>query len=62
MNPSRTSTGALALVAALSLLLALPQAHALDADFFTQKVEPILRSRCFECHSHAHKIKGGLSL
>ncbi|MEY5027349.1 MAG: hypothetical protein RLZZ244_2877, partial [Verrucomicrobiota bacterium] len=39
-----------------------PQAHALDADFFTQKVEPILRSRCFECHSHAHKIKGGLSL
>jgi hypothetical protein len=31
-------------------------------DFFTSKVEPLLRKRCFECHSHEHKIKGGLAL
>ncbi|MBV6500678.1 MAG: hypothetical protein CJBNEKGG_03163 [Prosthecobacter sp.] len=31
-------------------------------DFFTSKVEPLLRGRCFECHSHEHKIKGGLTL
>ncbi len=31
-------------------------------DFFTARVEPLLRKRCFECHSHEHKIKGGLAL
>ena len=30
--------------------------------FFDSKVLPILQSRCFECHSHTHKIKGGLAL
>ena len=34
-----------------------------DAGFFTGKVEPILRQRCYSCHSHAAgKMKGGLSL
>lgn len=32
------------------------------ADMFRDEVEPILRQRCYECHSHASKIKGGLVL
>ena len=36
---------------------------AADGDvFFRERVEPILRERCYECHSHAGKIKGGLVL
>ncbi len=31
-------------------------------DVFRDQVEPILRQRCYECHSHALKIKGGLVL
>ncbi len=32
-----------------------------DADFFTEKIRPILADNCFKCHSHAaEKIKGGL--
>jgi hypothetical protein len=36
--------------------------HAADTAFFDSKVLPILRNRCFECHSHGTKIKGGLAL
>jgi len=32
------------------------------AAFFTARVLPILESRCFECHSHAGAIEGGLAL
>jgi hypothetical protein len=33
------------------------------AEFFTQKVLPILQNRCLECHSHdAGKIKAGLAM
>ncbi len=36
---------------------------AAGADDFVEKVEPILRQRCYSCHSHASgKIKGGLAL
>jgi hypothetical protein len=31
-------------------------------DIFVSKVEPLLKQRCFECHSHEKKIKGGLAL
>jgi mono/diheme cytochrome c family protein len=31
-------------------------------DFFVSKIEPLLKQRCFECHSHEKKIKGGLAL
>lgn len=31
-------------------------------DIFVSKVEPLLKQRCFECHSHETKIKGGLAL
>lgn len=33
-----------------------------DAAFFESKVLPLLQSRCYECHSHEKKIKGGLAL
>ncbi|MGB3119241.1 MAG: PSD1 and planctomycete cytochrome C domain-containing protein [Verrucomicrobiales bacterium] len=33
-----------------------------DEAIFRDRVEPILRQRCYECHSHAGKIKGGLVL
>jgi len=36
--------------------------HAADTAFFDSKVLPILQKRCFECHSHGTKIKGGLAL
>jgi len=31
-------------------------------EFFIQKIEPLLKLRCYECHSHEQKIKGGLAL
>ena len=31
-------------------------------DFFMSKVEPLLKERCFRCHSHDQKIKAGLAL
>ena len=33
-----------------------------DGSYFHSKVLPILEQRCFECHSHGSKIKGGLAL
>ncbi|HEY3900909.1 MAG TPA: PSD1 and planctomycete cytochrome C domain-containing protein [Chthoniobacter sp.] len=34
-----------------------------QADFFNKKVLPVLKQRCYECHSHeAGKIKGGLAV
>ena len=33
-----------------------------DTAFFESKVLPVLQSRCYECHSHTHKIKGELAL
>ncbi|MDP1588149.1 MAG: PSD1 and planctomycete cytochrome C domain-containing protein [Prosthecobacter sp.] len=35
---------------------------AQDVTFFESKVLPVLKQRCFECHSHEQKIKGGLAL
>ncbi|HYR57468.1 MAG TPA: c-type cytochrome domain-containing protein, partial [Chthoniobacteraceae bacterium] len=48
----------------LFLFFALPlAARAGDgAAFFDAKVRPLLARRCFECHSHEKKIKGGLAL
>jgi hypothetical protein len=38
--------------------------HGADDDtaFFEAKILPVLQKRCFECHSHENKIKGGLAL
>ena len=33
-----------------------------DTAFFEAKILPVLQKRCFECHSHESKIKGGLAL
>ena len=33
-----------------------------DVAFFDAKVRPVLVDRCFDCHSHEKKIKGGLVL
>lgn len=44
-------------------MLALASAQAGDGMvFFESKVLPLLQSRCYECHSHEKKIKGGLAL
>ncbi len=45
------------------VMLALAPAQAGDdMAFFESKVLPLLQSRCYECHSHEKKIKGGLAL
>jgi hypothetical protein len=33
-----------------------------DTAFFTDHVLPVLRERCFDCHSHESEINGGLAL
>lgn len=50
-----------ALLAASTMLGATVMA-APETAFFDAKVLPILKERCFECHSHGAKIKGGLAL
>ena len=48
---------------AVIILLLLASTPSLWAgDEFTDRVLPLLKQRCFECHSHEAKIKGGLSL
>jgi hypothetical protein len=43
--------------------LALSSARAAeDLAFFEATVLPLLQKRCYECHSHEQKIKGGLAL
>jgi mono/diheme cytochrome c family protein len=37
-------------------------AVAQDVAFFEAKVLPVLKARCYECHSHEKKMKGGLTL
>lgn len=39
-----------------------PAATRADENFFATKVQPLLVARCYECHSHEKKIKGGLAL
>src|SRR5437870_76854 len=49
----------LLLFAACSRAVAAPE----DDRFFAEKVQPLLRTHCYACHSHdAGKIKGGLAL
>jgi hypothetical protein len=46
----------------LFMITSLLPAWACGEDLFVSKVEPLLRQRCFECHSHGQQIKGGLVL
>ena len=51
------------LVPLLCFTVFITGAAAQDAAFFEDKVLPILKAKCFECHSHdAGKMKGGLTL
>ena len=47
-------------IAAVAAQAAEPTAG--DDAFFETKVQPVLVKRCYECHSHDKKIKGGLAL
>ena len=39
-----------------------PAAAYEPTKFFNTQILPILENRCFECHSHEQKMKGGLTL
>ena len=45
---------------AVIALASVTVAHA--DELFTTKIEPLLKQRCFECHSHEKKMRGGLTL
>jgi len=48
------------MVVLVGLVSAVP---AWAGDFFADKIEPLLKSRCYECHAHSSgKMKGGLTL
>ncbi len=47
----------------LSIAMPLTASRGEDgAAFFAAKVLPVLERRCYECHSHSAKLKGGLAL
>ena len=49
--------------AALLLAPLLRAGAAETDDFFVAKIEPLLKERCYKCHSHeSGKMKGGLTL
>lgn len=48
-------------VLAIAITSRLPAAEPGDA-FFEAQVLPILKNRCYECHSHERRIDGGLAL
>ena len=69
MRNARTSVGCRRAFRAVCVLaLVLLSANAVTrADegetFFSERIEPILRKRCYECHSHvARDMQGGLAL
>ena len=45
-----------------SLAAGVPTPSPEQVAFFESKVQPVLKQRCYECHSHEHKMKGGLTL
>lgn len=48
---------------ALVFLFAHLNARADEAElFFNAQVLPILKNRCYECHSREHRVEGGLAL
>lgn len=50
-------------VGMLVAILALGSASADEAElFFNAQVLPILKNRCYECHSREHRVEGGLAL
>ncbi len=47
---------------ALTVVIIFAASLANADDFFTSKIEPLLKQRCYECHSHEKKMKAGLTL
>jgi hypothetical protein len=39
-----------------------PRSQAASADFFNQKILPVLQQKCFNCHQTGRKMKGGLAV
>lgn len=39
-----------------------PGSQAASADFFNQKILPVLQQKCFNCHQTGRKMKGGLAV
>ena len=64
LSPSSIAPTLSAFRMKLTALFLIPlAASAAEGDaFFRERVEPLLKQRCYECHSHAGKIKGGLVL
>ncbi len=52
----------LALLVLASLAIPTRAEEPAGLEFFAAKVQPLLKARCYECHSHEGKIKGGLVL
>ncbi len=61
-HPARSALPRWLLAPVAAVLLLVPGAQARAEDFFTAKIEPLLKERCYECHSHKGKMKGGLTL
>ncbi len=51
------------MVCLIALVSLAESAEPDDAAFFREKIEPVLKAKCYECHSnHADKVQGGLRL
>lgn len=46
----------------LSCLQPMVAVAADESDWFRERIEPLLKQHCFECHSHNGKLSGGLTL
>lgn len=46
----------------LALAVSMIGSSAGADEFFTSQVEPVLKKRCYECHSHEGEIESGLAL
>ncbi|MGB8167206.1 MAG: PSD1 and planctomycete cytochrome C domain-containing protein [Chthoniobacteraceae bacterium] len=54
---------AVAVLSSVFVFVSMFEVRAEDGDdYFEKKVRPLLVERCFECHSHEKKVKGGLAL
>ncbi len=62
MPPFSARLAILCLVAAVPLRADDAKPTPEQLEFFEQKIRPLLIQRCYECHSHDQKIKGGLAL
>ncbi len=65
LNHAISAAYALALTGAATLTLSVRATPELEAGhaFFREKIEPVLRAECYECHSaESKRLRGGLRL